>query len=35
MRATPGRYKLISRVTAQDPLTGATDQIAHTFKLKR
>jgi hypothetical protein len=35
MRATPGRYKLISRVTAQDPLTGATDQIAHEFKLKR
>jgi hypothetical protein len=35
LRATPGRYKLISRITAQDPLTGATDQIAHTFKLKR
>jgi hypothetical protein len=35
LRATPGRYKLISRITATDPATGATDQIAHTFKLKR
>jgi hypothetical protein len=33
--ASPGRYKLISRITATDPATGATDQIAHSFKLKR
>jgi len=33
--ASPGRYKLISRITATDPTTGATDQIAHSFKLKR
>jgi len=35
MQATPGKYKLISHVTAQDPATGATDTIAHSFKLKR
>jgi hypothetical protein len=35
MRSMPGRYKLISRITATDPTTGAVDQIAHTFKLKR
>jgi hypothetical protein len=35
LSATPGRYKLISRITATDPATGATDQIAHRFKLKR
>lgn len=35
LKASPGRYKLISNVTATDPATGATDQIAHSFKLKR
>ncbi len=35
MKASPGRYKLVSRVTATDPATGATDQISHAFKLKR
>jgi hypothetical protein len=35
LRASPGRYKLISRITATDPATGAVDEIAHQFKLKR
>lgn len=35
MRANPGRYKLVSHVTATDPTTGAVDQISHAFKLKR
>jgi hypothetical protein len=35
LKASPGRYKLISNVTATDPATGATDHIAHSFKLKR
>jgi hypothetical protein len=35
LKASPGKYKLISRITATDAATGATDQIAHTFKLKR
>jgi hypothetical protein len=35
MKASPGRYKLVSHVTATDPATGAVDNIAHSFKLKR
>jgi hypothetical protein len=35
MNAAPGRYKLISHITATDPATGATDSISHSFKLKR
>ena len=35
LKSAPGRYKLISRITATDAATGATDQIAHSFKLKR
>jgi hypothetical protein len=35
LKASPGRYKIISRITATDPVTGATDTIAHSFKLKR
>jgi hypothetical protein len=35
MKASPGRYKLVSHITATDPATGAVDQIAHSFKLKR
>jgi hypothetical protein len=35
MESSPGRYKLVSHVTATDPATGATDNIAHAFKLKR
>jgi hypothetical protein len=35
MKASPGRYKLVSHITAQDPATGASDTIAHAFKLKR
>ena len=35
MKASPGRYKIISHITATDPATGATDPISHAFKLKR
>jgi hypothetical protein len=35
MKASPGRFKLVSSVNATDPATGATDAIAHAFKLKR
>jgi hypothetical protein len=35
MKATPGRYKLVSHVKATDPATGAVDKIAHAFRLKR
>ena len=32
MKASPGRYKLISHVTATDPATGATDKIAQRLQ---
>ena len=35
MKSHPGRYKLISSITATDPATAATDSISHAFKLKR
>jgi hypothetical protein len=35
MKANPGAFKIASSMTATDPTTGATDAIAHTFKLKR
>jgi hypothetical protein len=35
MRASPGRFKLVSSVNATDPATGATDSISHVFRLKR
>ena len=35
MKAQPGAFKIVSSMTATDPTTGATDVIAHTFKLKR
>jgi hypothetical protein len=35
MKASPGRYRINSRVTATDPLTGATDAISRSFRLKR
>jgi len=35
MKASPGRYKLVSHVTATDPATGATDMISQAFKIKR
>jgi hypothetical protein len=35
IKSMPGRYKLISHVNASDPATGATDQISHSFRLKR
>src|SRR3954453_1437149 len=35
MKANPGRYRLVSSMTATDQSTGATDSISHSFKLKR
>jgi hypothetical protein len=35
MKASPGKYKIISSISATDPATGAVDVISHTFKLKR
>ncbi len=35
MKASPGRFKLVSSVNATDPATGATDAISHAFRLKR
>jgi hypothetical protein len=35
MKAHPGKFKIVNRINATDPATGATDAIAHTFKLKR
>ena len=35
LKAAPGRYKLVSKITATDPATGAVDKIAHSFRLKR
>jgi hypothetical protein len=35
LKASPGRYKLVSHITATDLATGAVDKIAHAFKLKR
>jgi hypothetical protein len=35
MRSNPGKYKVVSHVTATDPATGATDTISHAFKVKR
>lgn len=30
-----GRFRLVSKVNATDPVTGATDAISRSFKLKR
>lgn len=35
MKATPGRFKIVSSVTATNATTGATDAISAVFKLKR
>jgi hypothetical protein len=35
MKAHPGRFKIVSSMTATDLTTGATDSIANTFRLKR
>lgn len=35
MKASPGKFKLVNRVTATDPATGATDAISHAFRLKK
>jgi len=35
LKAAPGRFKLVSSITATDVTTGATDAISNVFKLKR
>jgi hypothetical protein len=35
LKAAPGRYKLVNKITATDPVTGVTDAISRTFKFKR
>jgi len=35
MKADTGKFRLVSHMTATDVSTGATDAIAHTFRLKR
>jgi hypothetical protein len=35
MKATPGKYKILSSITATNSSTGAIDSISHAFKLKR
>lgn len=35
MKRSPGRFRLINRITATDPATGATDAISRSFRLKR
>jgi hypothetical protein len=35
MKASPGKYKIRSKITATDLATGAVETIARTFRLKR
>jgi hypothetical protein len=35
MKATPGKYKIRSKITATNLATGAVETIARTFRLKR
>ena len=35
MKAEPGKFKIISSVTATNTLTGAVESINRTFRLKR
>jgi hypothetical protein len=35
MEATPGKFKLANTINATDQATGATDNIFHTFRVKR
>ena len=35
LKAAPGRFKLVSSITATDVTTGATDAISNVFRLKR
>lgn len=35
MKAKPGKFRIISSVTATDATTGATDAVSATFTLKR
>jgi hypothetical protein len=35
MKAAPGRYRINSTITATDAVTGATDAISRSFRLKR
>lgn len=35
MKAAPGKFKLVNKITATDPATGLTDSISRTFRFKR
>jgi hypothetical protein len=35
LKASPGRFKLVNRISATDPATGATDAISRVFRFKR
>jgi hypothetical protein len=35
MKASPGKYKIRSKITATNPATGAVETISRTFRLKR
>jgi hypothetical protein len=35
LKAQPGKFKLVNKITATDPTTGLTDSISRTFKFKR
>jgi hypothetical protein len=35
LKADTGKFRLVSRISALDPATGATDSISHTFKFKK
>jgi len=35
MKASPGKFRIVSNITATNATTGATDAISATFRLKR
>ena len=35
LKANPGRFRLVNKITATDPTTGLTDAISRTFRFKR
>lgn len=35
MKAEPGKFRLVNRISAIDPATGLTDAISRTFRFKR
>jgi hypothetical protein len=35
LKADTGKFRLVNKITATDAVTGATDQISHTFRFKK